>query len=505
MKNILFSQKQVVSSKESGLHSDIRRSSKSGPLTNYYWLLTTILVGFATSTAYSQEPLSLAQAIAVGMKNNFDVQIEQQNIDVAVNNNTWGQAGMLPTISLISNSTNNIVQRKPANPFAVAGLNKSSSIPGQLDVQFVLFDGFLIRYNKQRLEELERLSYGNATFVMETAVQSIILGYYQALLEKERLKVFEVTQTLSKERYNYVKLRKQLGGAITFDVLQEQNNYLTDSANVLRQQITYKNTLRGLNLLLSEEITKQFTLVDSLVHETELYSYEDLRTKMTSSNTNLQNQFINQELLRNNTQIMQSNYSPSVILNMGATGSLDQLNAKFRPTENGTVTKSTVGYLNDDPNQPVIASSFLPEYKTQSGYSYGVYGNLSLRFTIFQGGQIRRSIENARIQEKIGVLGTSQLKLSLENDLLVNYDNYNLRQQLVTISQTKLQAAELNLNLANERYKNGALSAIDLRIVQENFRNAAVETFVAIYSSIESRVALIRLTGGLIDKKQIRP
>jgi outer membrane protein TolC len=439
------------------------------------------------------------------MKNNFDVQIEQQNIDISANNNTWGQAGMLPTISLISNNTNNVVQRKPANPFAVAGRNISTSVPGQLDVQFILFDGFLVRFNKQRLEELERLSYGNAAFVMETAVQSIILGYYQALLEKERLKVFEITQTLSKERYNYVQLRKQLGGAITFDVLQEQNNYLTDSANVLRQQITYKNALRSLNLLLSEEITKEFRLLDSLTHESEQYRYEDLRAKMTSSNTNLQNQFINQELLRNNTQLMRSNISPSLILNMGATGSLDRLNAKFRPTEGGTPVKNFVGNVDDGNQTPVYLDTFAPEYRTQSGYSYGAYANLSLRFTIFQGGQIRRSIENARIQEKIGVLGTSQLKLSLENDLLVNYDNYNLRQQLVAISQTKLQAAELNLDLANERYKNGALSAIDLRIVQENFRNAAVENFVAIYSSIESRVALIRLTGGLIDKKQIRP
>jgi outer membrane protein TolC len=465
-----------------------------------------LILFFVYSTAaHAQDTLGLARAIAIGMKNNFDVQIEQQNIDIARNNNNWGQAGALPTINLIANATNSVVQRKPANPFAVAGRNISSSIPPQLDIQFVIFDGFLIRYNKQRLDELERLSYGNAAFVMETAVQAIILGYYQALLEKERLQVFEVTQALSKERYKYVKLRKELGGAITFDVLQEQNNYLTDSANVLRQQIVYKNALRNLNLLLSEEITKEFTLVDSLTHETEQYTYEDLRQKMVSSNTNLQNQFINQELLRNATQIQQSNLSPSLILNMGATSSLDKLNAKFRPTENGTIQKSTVGYLNDDPAQPVIASSFAPEYKTVSGNSYGAYANLSLRFTIFQGGQIRRGIENARIQEKIGALTTSQLKLSLENDLLVNYDQYNLRQQLVSISQTKLKAAELNLDLANERYKNGALSAIDLRIVQENFRNAAVENFVAIYSSIESRVALIRLTGGLIDKKQIKP
>lgn len=458
-----------------------------------------------TSVAHAQDTLSLSRAIAIGLQNNFNIQIEKQNVDIARNNNNWGQAGALPTINFITNASNSVVQRKPANPFAVAGRNIASSVPPQLDVAFTLFDGFLIRYNKQRLEELEKLSYGNATFVMETAVQAIILGYYGALLEKERLQVFEVTQSLSKERYNYVKLRKELGGAITFDVLQEQNNYLTDSANVLRQQIVYKNALRNLNLLLSEEVTKTFTLVDSLVHESEPYKYEDLRAKMVSSNTNLQNQFTNQELLRNSTQIQRSNLSPSLVLNMGVTSSLDRLNAKFRPSEGGTPVRSFVGNVDDANQTPVYFDTFQPEYYTLSGYSYGGYANLSLRWTIFQGGQIRRGIENARIQEKIGALGTSQLKLSLENDLLVNFDQYNLRQQLVSISQTKLKAAELNLSLANERYKNGALSAIDLRIVQENFRNAAVENFVAIYSSIESRVALVRLTGGLIDKSRINP
>jgi outer membrane protein TolC len=78
---------------------------------------------------------------------------------------------------------------------------------------------------------------------------------------------------------------------------------------------------------------------------------------------------------------------------------------------------------------------------------------------------------------------------------------YNLRKQLVQITQVKLQAAELNLSLANERYKNGALSAIDLRIVQENYQSSALENFLALYSAISSKVDLIRLTGGLVDKK----
>jgi hypothetical protein len=59
--------------------------------------------------------------------------------------------------------------------------------------------------------------------------------------------------------------------------------------------------------------------------------------------------------------------------------------------------------------------------------------------------------------------------------------------------------------LANERYKNGALSAIDLRIVQENYQNAALENYLAIYSVLASRTDLVRLTGGLVDDFGARP
>lgn len=466
-------------------------------------LLIILPLVFIASFSKAQDTLSLAHAIAIGLDNNFNVQIGQLSKEIARNNNTWGQAGMLPAINFISGLNNSAVQRKPANPFAVAGRNISDNLVGQLDAQFILFDGFSVRLNKQRLEQLEELSYGNAVFVLENTVQSVILAYYNALLEKKRLQVLKINLAFSKVRYDYVKLRKDLGSAITFDVLQEQNSYLTDSANVLQQQIRVKSAFRSLNLFLSEPLTREFALTDSLQYESESYMYDDLRAKMVSSNTNLQNQYINQEILRNNTRSQQSNNYPTLSLNVGATGSLDQLNAKFRPTENGTPVKTTTGYVNDDSTQPVISTSFAPEYSTKTGYSYGGYANVGLRWTLFNGGQIKRSIENARVQEKIGQLTTDQLKLSLDNDLLNSFDLYNLRRQLVQIAQTKLIAAELNLRLANERYKNGALSAIDLRIVQENYRNSALDNYLAIFSSISSRIDLIRLTGGLVDKKKL--
>ena len=158
----------------------------------------------------AQEKLSLADAVQIGLKNNFGVQIQQLNVESAKLNNNWGQAGLLPAVNLTINQNNNAIERVPANPFAVPGLNITDNVLGQLDVQFTLFDGFAVKIAKQRLEQLETLSKGNAAFVMENTVQSIVLSYYQAALEKERLQVLIKNQAFSKERYDYVKLKKSL-------------------------------------------------------------------------------------------------------------------------------------------------------------------------------------------------------------------------------------------------------------------------------------------------------
>jgi outer membrane protein len=470
------------------------------------YLATLVLISVVSINSQAQEPLSLARAIELGLQNNFDVQIQKLEIDIAAGNNTWGVAGALPFVNLSANQNNGITYRKPANPFAVPGQNISDNLNGQLDVQFVLFDGFFIKVSKRRLEQLEELSYGNATLVIESTIQSIILGYYQALMERERVLVRKRVMDFSRERFDYVKLRKELGGAITFDVLQAQNDYLTDSTNFLLQELTLKNTIRNLNLILNEKISNTYTLTDSLMFIDEVYREEDLRQKMSATNTNLRNQFINQELLRLSTRASMSDRYPTVTFNAGATGSLDRLNANFGSNTGEPIT-NTVGYVNGNTDFPVtntVPSRILVN-QTNDGYSYGAYANFAMRYTLFNGGQIKRNIENAQIRERMGQLTMEQLKLSLENDLVITHENYNLLRQLVEIANIKLRAAELNLELGNERYKNGALSAIDLRIVQEAYQNAALESFLATYSVLASKTDLIRLTGGLVDQFEARP
>lgn len=464
--------------------------------------LFACLLLFLPAVLWAQDPLTLEEVIKRGLKNNFDILIQQSLVEIAKNNNEPGQAGRYPTINMLLNSTNSVVNRVPANPFAIPGTSISNSLPGQIDIGWILFNGFSVTITKSQLERLQQQSEGNASIVVQNTLQSIILGYSLVLLEKERLEVRKKLLELSKSRYEQVKLKKSVGSAITFDVLQEESNYLTDSGNYVLQSLNYRNAVRNLNVLINEKVEKTYSFPQPLRFSAPTFIYSDLESKMTSNNFTLKNQYITQSILRGNTQLSQAGLYPSFNVNLGTTGSLDWVNAKFRPVNGGVPVKSTVGYLLDDQSQPVINTQFAPEARTISGNSYGGYANFSLRWTLFNGGQIKRSLQNAKTREIIGQQTTDQLKLSLQRDLQIAYDLFEQRKQILEITRTNQRATELNITLAEERYRVGYINAIDLRLVQLNYLNATLANLEAVYNLIDVYTDLMSLTGSIIDQAE---
>ncbi|MEM1123727.1 MAG: TolC family protein [Bacteroidota bacterium] len=69
--------------------------------------LTTLLIALSLCLSLTaQEKLSLAQAIEMGIQNNYQIEIAQQNLQIASNNNVWGAAGRYPNVDFNVNSAN---------------------------------------------------------------------------------------------------------------------------------------------------------------------------------------------------------------------------------------------------------------------------------------------------------------------------------------------------------------------------------------------------------------
>lgn len=434
----------------------------------YFYLILFLTLGWSGKT---QEALTLDDAIIKGLENNFQIRIAKEQYSIAELNNKWGTVGRFPSINLGVTSVNRYDNTPVFDTSSfeyVRGDQYTNSLSPFANVQWLLFDGLSVSMNKRKLEHLEEYSLGYSTIVIENTIQSIILGYYLALLEEERLKVLESVKGLSGDRYNYEMMRKDIGSAVTFEVLQAKNSFFSDSTNYLLQQLRVKNAFLTLNLLLGEPPQVQFALVDSFQVELQYYEMNDLLNKMLANNRTLMNQYVNQEILRKDVSIAKSDMWPTISMNAGA----DYRQGWYDWEKHSTNT-----------------------------YLFDYYANFTLSFNLFNGGNTKRAIERAKISEKIGEIEIVQAKQTLENLLVNQYDLYQIRKQLLEVANVNLESAELNMQIATEKYRNGSINSFNFRDVQLIFLNASSNKLNAIYDLIDSQVELLRLSGGIITQR----
>jgi outer membrane protein TolC len=425
----------------------------------------------------AQTPLSLSDAIEIALANNYGVRIQKINADIAKSNNNFAEAGKLPRITLFANQTNLARNNKDVSSLLQGTILNNNINPG-IQLDWTLFSGNRVNIQKDKLDLLQQQSEGNAIIVIENTLQTVILGYYRALVAQQSIQRYKEQLALSSDRYRHTKVKNEIGAATSSETLYELTNYLTDSAALITQEVTYRETIRDLNLVLAvENPNTQYTLTDTFEIIADNYQYEDLLNKI-ENNSNLKTQYLSQALLKEEFELRRAELMPTV--NMQAIYSYD-LNR--RDISNATFIdgRST--------NLTVI-----------SAYSNTASVNFSLSYNLFNGGKVKRAIKNVARQLDVAGLQTEQMKNSLTNDLASEFDMFNVRRQLANLATLRRQTALQNLEVVKDRFKMGVISSFDFRIIQNQLLAAELDELNALYNLKASHTNLLRLTGGILTE-----
>lgn len=437
---------------------------------NLKLLLLTMLLVIGSVQLKGQEaiPLSLKNAIDLMLDKNFDIQIVAKQIESAKQNLGLGSAGFYPLID-VGGSQNN--RYNNANTLVTTN-NRDESVSRNIiayaELNWTLFNGFVAHIRKDKYKLLVNLSEGNAALVVENKIQALVLAYYQALLNIEKLKTIEKVKTLSNSRIDYLLNKKHNNEDLNYEVLQAQNAFLSDSTNYLLQQLELKKSLLNLNLLLGVDKSSKFELTDDFNVLEADYDYTAIESKMLSNNKTLTNEYINQEILKKNTSFSRVPLYPSIQLSSGS----------------------------DYSNSRLIYDGM---YRMDT-YSFDFYANFSLSFNLFNGGKTRNAIQEAHIQEEIGKLEFDQIKQRLSNTLETIFDMYSIRKKLLTVADLSLEKAELNLQLSTERLQSSAINAFNYRDVQLAYVNSAFNQLDAVYDLLDANTEILRLSGSIISE-----
>ncbi|CAG5080306.1 TolC family protein [Parvicella tangerina] len=416
----------------------------------------------------AQEDLSLSQALEVALSQNYDIRLVNKSVEVNKVQNTWGEAGRYPTVTFSMTQGNSISDQSNNPTSFIQELLMQNSIQGGVNMNWVLFNGFRVNANKQKLERLEQQSEGNAALVVQNTIQGVILAYYQAKLQSEKMVLLKDVLDLSREKWEYAQLKQDFGVALTVDLLQYESAYYTDSTNLLLQELAYKNAIRNLNMLMGVEETRSWKLIDKLEVEYPTYDYNDLKNKMLSNNQTIKNEYINLEVLKQDIRLAKSTMYPVVAFNAGAQAS---------------------------------SSSFkIADYPRASGATLNYFANFTLNFTLYDGGKVRRGIEMLEIQNEVNEIQLEQLQNTLSSELLSQYDFYLTRLEVFDLSKEAFKVARKNFDIAKLKENSGLINSFVLRDIEMAYLRAGLAMIEAGYNLIESQTNISRLTGGLVSQ-----
>lgn len=428
-------------------------------------LAFAILLG--SVNAFSQDVLTLEEAIRIALENNYNIKIVQNSERIAGNELSRGNAGFLPTLNLNSAKTFQTADTYQ-EPFSgdprEIDAAKTESFNSSAVLSWNIFNGLGMFHTYERLEKQKEAAMLESKVQMENLVAQILSSYYTVAVEVERIKVLNNTIQLSERRLEIAKNKYEIGKASKVEYLAAQVDYNTDKTLlVTEEQLLYQAKV-DVNNLLSRAIGTEFSVTETIDINT------DLLLPPLLESANMKNPLLLQSQRQLNIAHLQ----------------MQEIRAERYP---GISLVS--GYFF---NQNNSQAGFFA-INQQNGYNYGITASWS----IFNGFNLNRRIQNAKIQVESVELGNEALKLSLEADINKAYAAYQTNLNLIEIEKSNLEVARENEEIALERYQLGNYTSLELREAQINAVQAESRLINAAFSTKLAEIELLRLSGNLIQ------
>lgn len=435
----------------------------------YIFLIISIL---NLNVTFCQEILNPEQAIANALENNYLIKISNTQIKIAESNNTKGNAGMLPTITGNASKNYNvnntqltffddklpIIDRK--------GVQNNTGNAG-LSFAWTLFDGKGMFIARDQLGKLQSLAENNAKIQITNTVAQVLTAYYDVVRGEKRVKNLKKGLEISNDRLKLSKDRYEVGQGSKVDFLSAQVDYNQDKSDVIAAEQAVNNTKMGLNTLMVKLPNNAFSTVDSILID-QFLDLESLKSSTLAANPNLKQAKINNNLAELDMKLLKASQMPTLDLLSGY---------NYNTFNNGA------GAPQQTKNSQIFA------------LNYGLRASVN----IFDGHNLKRRIENARLITEINQIQEKDLLNQLNLMVERSFQNYKNALELIKLENENYKIADLNTDIAFERYRVGNSSAYELREVQRNAVAAETRLIEAEYSAKINEIELNRISGKYVQ------
>ena len=438
------------------------------PITKF--ILTMSIVSILSTNGFSQQLMSLEDALSLTLQENISVKIKTNELDQIKNYEKVGVLGTLPRIVVNGSASGN--KGTSSLEFATDDFptledaeSESKSISGNVGINYNLFNGLGSIYTYQKLKKQTDLKSTELSIQIEQVLLKTAKEYFDIAYLQENYNIIKELLDISKERYNRIKVQNEFGNASKLDLLSAEIDLNNDSINLMNIEFELQIAKNQLNQTLNRDLNYDF-LVENKVEINRDLNYSDL----------------NQETQKNNNNVLLGQYMLDISKKdkkINAVSILPRIEISAQ-----------YGYNQTESNTNIILDQT----------SLGLTGFLNFSWDIFDGLAKNKITQNTRIQIESNKLELQSIKQEIQKEFNASYKQYENSINLIDIEKRNQLTSEKFFERAKEQFYLGQLSRNDFRLAQIDLSTSKNRLNQTLYNAKIAELNLYRLSGKIIQE-----
>lgn len=438
-----------------------------------------ILIPFLLLTAYtasSQRILSMEEAIATALQNNYDIMLSKNDSSVAALDYSFRQGAFLPRLTGNFGLTwNDNDQKQEFNTGVVRkGSVKTNNFNTSVNLNWTLFDGLKMFVSRDKVAEFIKLGELGIKNQVINTIAEVINTYYNIVRQKQQLKAIEEQMNLSQERVKLAQYKLDIGVGAKPDVLQSKVDLNAQKAAQLNQQniiAQLKDQLDQLmkpnNGLQASKQNASFDVSDTIPINTGL-SLGEIQNNIESNNFTLM-------IAKKNIDIA-------------------GLTLKERKADRFPVVSFNSAYNFNRTDNTLALNPALPLFTRNLGFNYGITASVPILNNL----NIKRQIKQAQLNIQYQQLVYDNQKSLINLSILNAFTDYEQQKKTLKLEEENILLAKENVDIIMQVYKLNSTTYIQLREAQKSLEDAYNRLIVARYNTKLAETELLRLKGDLV-------
>jgi outer membrane protein len=424
------------------------------------WLIVLFIVA-TVSQVNAQQKLTLDNAIAIALKNSYDVELVRNQLAISNINNNPGVAGALPTINLNASDNEQIISINQKFPDANRNTQRNNVGSNILQVgvtgSMLLYNGNRIVTTQKRLAQLELLNKNVLNAQLQNTMALVSVRYYEVVRQQELLKTIQKSIDVFQKRLDILEARQQAGLANNADIYQAKLDLNQQKQALQTQYLIIKQSKADL-LQSMVQAPDSVIVVDDKIAIDKTLSLENIKATLPS----------NPDYLAAATQI-----------------TINQLIEKETAALRMPSLRATTGF-NLNSNKSAAGFILLNQ-------SYGPFFGVNLSVPLYNGSVFKRQGQVAAINTRSAKLQQENLALTLETNAVKTFNAYsNALAQLETEAKNYALSGQL-LDLVLQKFELAQATIIEVRQAQESFENVGYRLVNLQYTAKIAEIELNRI------------